>query len=123
MNTIKNRAYIIIIGALIFAACRMHYSDVEIDEYKFMKMVQSGDVRSYTILEDRHEVAVWLWPDSSYKYKELEVDKESAETKSRFILKVVNGSDFQREMENYYGANPLVKRVPYKMSKMTRTER
>lgn len=86
--------------------------------FDFKRMVASGDVDKYTIITNRNIARVYIKADSLYKYQNANKDKEVASklsTEGPHLYFKITGEDFQKEMREFYAANPAVKQVPYEV--------
>ncbi len=84
--------------------------------FEFKKMVAAGDVEKYTIITNRNLARVYLKKESIQKYPEVaKAQGNQVNEAGPHLYFKITGEDFQREMREFYAANPTVKQVPYEV--------
>lgn len=83
--------------------------------YEFKEMVRVGDVEKYLIITNRNLVRVFIKEDRLPKYKEKfkELARATNTKDEPELYFKITGEDFQKEMREFYAANPAVPQVPY----------
>ena len=80
----------------------------------FRKMVESGDVQKYVVINNRNIVRVWLNKDSIQKYPDLAKNlppKSTLVTSNdpQLYFKITSGDNFQEQMADFFKAHPALK--------------
>ena len=105
--------FAVLIGFQLFGGLSPNIAKVK--PIEFRKMVADGDVEKYTIIDNRKTVKVTLTKDGMQKHqdklKKRITGKINAEG-PHMSFKVTSGDAFQKEMADFYKANPIVKEVP-----------
>ena len=86
----------------------------KIKSLEFRSMVMNGEVEKYTIIDNRKTVKVFLTADAQRKYeKRLKTGfSGKKEDGPHMYFKITSGDAFQKEMSDFYKANPTVKEIP-----------
>jgi cell division protease FtsH len=90
----------------------------KISSLKFRTMLVNGEVAKYTIIDNRKTVKVTLTPEAKKKYQDelkSNVTGKVSEKGPHMSFKVTSGDSFQKEITEFYKANPTVKEVPYEV--------
>ncbi|MEO6612630.1 MAG: ATP-dependent zinc metalloprotease FtsH [Chitinophagaceae bacterium] len=88
----------------------------KISSLKFRTMLVNGEVAKYTIIDNRKTVKVTLTPEAKKKYQDefkSGVTGKVSEKGPHMSFKVTSGDGFQKEITEFYKANPTVKEIPY----------
>jgi AFG3 family protein len=105
--------FAVLIGFQIFNP--FSSSMVKIQSLDFRNMVISGEVKKYTIIDNRKTVKVYLTTDAQKKYEDkikTAFGGKKNEDGPHMYFKITTGEAFQKEMSDFYKANPTVKEVP-----------
>ncbi|MGB3007141.1 MAG: ATP-dependent metallopeptidase FtsH/Yme1/Tma family protein, partial [Chitinophagaceae bacterium] len=88
-------------------------NSAKISSLDFRNMIASGDVAKYTIIDNRKLVKVYLTPEAQKKYevKLKDVSGKIPEKGPHMSFKVTSGEALQKEITEFYKANPTVKEV------------
>jgi cell division protease FtsH len=82
----------------------------------FKKMLIKGDIDKYTIVDNRKIVKVYLKKSSLSAYKEQlnkNVSGKISDDGPHMSFKITGAETFQKEMDDFFKANPTVSEVPY----------
>ena len=99
--------FAVLIGFQVFGP--FSPSTTQIDQDKFEKMLQQGDVEQYVIVSNRNIVRVTLKKDALPKYGgDI---KNASQEGPHLYFRIVSGDSFKDDMRQFYNANPAVKNV------------
>lgn len=98
--------FAVLIGFQVFGP--FSPSTTQVDQDKFEKMLQQGDVDQYVIVSNRNIVRVTLKKEALSKYPEI---KNPSESGPHLYFRIVSGDSFKDDMRQFYNANPAVKNV------------
>jgi cell division protease FtsH len=82
----------------------------------FKKMIADGDIDKYVIVDNRKTVKVYLKKSSIPKYSEQlnkGISGKYSEGGPHFSFKITGAETFQKEMDEYFKANPGTPQVSY----------
>ncbi|MBK7561057.1 MAG: ATP-dependent zinc metalloprotease FtsH [Chitinophagaceae bacterium] len=105
--------FAVLIGFQLFGPFSPNMAKVS--SLEFRNMVANNEVAKYTIIDNRKTVKVFLTPEARKKYEEKlksGVSGKISEKGPHMSFKITSGDAFQKEIGDFYKANPTVKEVP-----------
>lgn len=88
----------------------------KVNELDFTKMLASGDVARYTIIDNRKKVKIYLTKAGQVKYAEKlrkGISGKVAEDGPHMYFTITSGDTFKKGIDDFYKENPTVAKVPF----------
>ncbi|MCX6318400.1 MAG: ATP-dependent zinc metalloprotease FtsH [Bacteroidetes bacterium] len=104
--------FAVLLGIQLFSMYNSKTADLSMPEFK--TMIQNGDVEKYDLIKNKELVRIYLTKAAKEKYKQKLSDaKVSTKEGPEMSFKIGSVEGFQKEMADFYKANPTVKEVVY----------
>ena len=104
--------FAVLIGFQLFSPFSPNMTKIK--SLDFRTMVMNGEVEKYTIIDNRKTVKVFLTKEAQQKYEAKLKTSFSGKKEEgpHMYFKITSGDAFQKEMSDFYKANPTVKEIP-----------
>jgi ATP-dependent Zn protease len=111
-----NKAFVVVLILVVFTACNRDKPEmIRTNVNEFIERVRNGDVEKISVFEERKTVEVFLNQNAIRKFIQQH-KKGFTERSDRYgphmQFKITGRYAFSEQMNNFYKANPDIRRVP-----------
>jgi hypothetical protein len=110
------KTFVVVFILTVFTACNSDKPElIKTNVNEFIDLVRNGDVEKISVFEEKKKVEVFLNREAIRKFIQQQ-KKGFTEGSDRYgphlQFKITGGYSFSEQMNNFYKANPEVRRVP-----------
>lgn len=104
--------FAVLIGFQLFGSLTPNMAKISSLDFRNM-IINGNEVAKYVIIDNRKTVKVFLTREGIQKYEtKLKKSMSTDEDVPHMYFKITSGEAFEKEMSDFYKANPIVKEVP-----------
>ncbi|HET9430936.1 MAG TPA: ATP-dependent zinc metalloprotease FtsH [Chitinophagaceae bacterium] len=104
--------FAVLIGFQLFGSLTPNMAKISSLDFRNM-IINGNEVAKYVIIDNRKTVKVYLTREGIQKYEtKLKKSMSTDEDVPHMYFKITSGEAFEKEMSDFYKANPIVKEVP-----------